>query len=121
MMTTMTMIMVVMMTMIMMTTMTMIMVVTNLNIMCRHSALSPLRGSRRFHWKCVGLRVVVMIIRIRMFDVVMIIRIICLVAVIIRIIWLVVVMIIIVMLVMIRMVVIAVVVPTMHMMKTRRV
>ena len=98
------------MTMMMVTTMTMIMMVTNLNIMCGHSALSPLRGSRRFHWKCVGLQVVVMIIRIMMF-----------VVVIIRIIWLVVVMIIIVMLVMIRMVVIVVVVPTMQMMKTGRV
>ena len=98
------------MTTIMMTTMTMTMVVTNLNIMCRHSALSPLRGSRRFHWKCVGLRGVVLIIRIRMFDVVMIIRIIMLVLTIN-----------IVMLVMIRMVVIVVIVPTMHMMKTRRV
>ena len=98
------------MTMIMMTTMTMIMVVTNLNIMCRHSALSPLRGSRRFHWKCVDLRGVVMIIRIIMFDVFMIIRIMMLVLTII-----------IVMLVMIRMVVILVIVPKMHVMKTRRV
>ena len=110
-MTTMTMIMMTTMTTIMMTTMTMTMVVTNLNIMCRHSALPPLRGSRRFHWKCVGLRGVVMIIRIRMLDVFMIIRIIMLVVV----------MIIIVMLVMIRMVVILVVVPTIHMMKARRV
>ena len=87
-----------------MTTMTMItikMVVKNLNIMCRHSALPPLRGSRRFHWKCIGLCVVVMIIRIRMLVLFMIIRIICLVVV----------MIIIVMLVMIRMVVILVMIP----------